>query len=85
MAAASDDATSAPARASRAASSDQPAASGGSEKEAAAAPTGTAVWRRPSASPRSLRGNHPNTARPLPLVAAAENMPATVTPASSAA
>ncbi len=60
-------------------------ASAGSEKDAAAAPTGTAVWRNPSARPRSARGNQPNTARPLPLVAAAANTPAANMPASSEA
>jgi hypothetical protein len=85
MAATTEDAISPPAIASIAASSETAAASGGSENEAAAAPTWTAVWRSPSASPRSRRGNQPNTARPLPPVAAAENIPATNIAASSAA
>ena len=59
-------------------------ASGGSEKDASAAPAGTAVWRRPSARPRSCRGNQPNTARPLAAIPAEPNIPASVIQASSA-
>ena len=84
MAAITDDSTSPADSASSAASSEKAAASVGSVNDAAAVPSCTEVWRSPSARPRSLRGNQPNTARPLPPVAAAANSPAANTPASSA-
>ena len=59
-------------------------ASGGRLNDAAAAPTGTAVCLSPSASPRSSRGNQPNTARPLAAIALAPSMPESVIDASSA-
>ena len=59
-------------------------ASGGSVNDAIAAPAGTAVWRRPSASPRSSRGNQPNTARPLAAIPAEPSIPASAIHTSSA-
>ena len=56
----------------------------GSVSEASAPPSGSAIWRMPSAKPRWPRANQPMTARPEAPVALAPNMPATSSAASSA-
>src|SRR5215212_8312462 len=72
-----------PASAYIAASTPAADVSGGSVNEASAAPAGTAVCRRPRARPRSWRGNHPNTARPLAAMPAEPSIPASAIQASS--
>ena len=50
-----------------------------------APPSGTAIWRMPSASPRSSSPNHAITARPLAVFTPAASPPATASATTSVA
>jgi len=59
-----------------------PATARGSRAAATAPPAGVAMWRMPSARPRSPGPNQPTTARPLAALALAPSIP-TATSASA--